>query len=325
MPTPDQFIAAAWEAAPAFGLTPETVEILSVSENVVCKVTQPGGARVVMRLHRPGYNTLDELNNEVHWVRALGAAGIPVPTAVPTLDGAFYTAVATGGEDRHVGVVEWVEGQPVRSSPRAAVELAVVDDYRRIGALAAQIRAQSWAWTPPPGFTRRRWDADGLAGEQPLWGRFWEVDALTATQQTVVADARHELLDELRSLSTEDDRFGLIHADLHLGNLMADGEHLTIIDFDDAGHGWFAYEVAVALHEVSDEPWFDDCRTAMIDGYRAIHPLDAVDEALIETFLVVRSFMVLAWLDARPEVSNHEQLDDLAADAVAAAERYLSR
>ena len=29
---------------------------------------------------------------------------------------------------------------------------------------------------------------------------------------------------------------------------MCSGDELTIIDFDDAGYGWFAHEIAVALH-----------------------------------------------------------------------------
>lgn len=323
MPTTDHFIAAAWEAAPAFGLEPVEITLLSHSENVVCDVMLPDGPHLVMRLHRPGYNTLDELRSEVGWVRSLREAGLPVPTAVPTVVGDHYATVDIGEERRHVGVVEWVAGRPIRDSPDADGD-SVIAHYSTIGTLSARIRSHSSSWTAPAGFTRRRWDCDGFVGERPLWGRFWEVEALTGAQRALLASARDELRDELGALSTGPDRFGLIHADLHLGNVMADGDELTVIDFDDAGFGWFAYEMAVALHAVSDEPWYDGCRAALLEGYRAAHPLEDDEEAVIDAFITMRTLMLVGWLDARRDLGMYEHFGELAVEATAAAESYLS-
>lgn len=322
MPTDDDFVAAAWEAAPVFGLEPEDISVLAQSENVVCDLTMPDASHLVMRLHRPGYNTVDELDSEVVWVRALGDAGVPVPTAVPTLDGPHYTSVAIGDEVRHVGVVEWVDGQPLGSAIGSNDD--VTPSYAQIGALAAAIRIHSNAWTVPSGFSRRKWDVEGLVGDNPLWGRFWEVDALTADQQTLFSRSRNKLRDELGALSTGSDRYGLIHADLHLGNLMAHDDALTIIDFDDAGYGWFAHELAVALHAVLDEPEYDRCKASLLEGYRSVFPLDATEEALIDTFVTVRCLMIVGWLDARRELGVYEHFGDLAQQAAAACHRYLA-
>ncbi len=40
------------------------------------------------------------------------------------------------------------------------------------------------------------------------------------------------------------DRFGLVHADIRLANLLVDGEHVRVIDFDDCGWSWFMYDFA---------------------------------------------------------------------------------
>ena len=46
------------------------------------------------------------------------------------------------------------------------------------------------------------------------------------------------------------DRFGLDHADLRIANLLVDGGHMLVIDFDDCGLAWFMYDwaTAVSLH-----------------------------------------------------------------------------
>jgi len=323
MPTAEQLIDAAWLAAPRFGLEPEAITLLSHSENVVVSVTNGDAEPVVMRLHRPGYNTVDQLRSEVAWVESLGRFGVPVPTPLTTEDGGHYVAVDVDGVEHQVGVVGWVAGEPL-GGPIEADGAAVVDHYGRIGQLAATIRAHHAGWEQPPGFDRRSWDLDGFLGDSPLWGRFWELDVLTDEQRILFTTCRDALRSEFGALPTTPDHFGLIHADLHLGNLMADGDDLTVIDFDDAGHGWFVYELAVALHPVLEEPWEADARAALVRGYREVHPLDAEEEARIDSFLTMRSLMIVSWLDARRELPVHEFLPDLVAQAERMATRYLA-
>ena len=323
MPTNDEFIAAAERAAPKFGLEPDSITLMSHSENVVCEVVAADGHRSALRLHRVGYNTPDELRSEVAWVESLGASGVRVPTARPATSGDYYVAEPVGDEVRQVGVVEWVAGEPLGAATGSEGD-AVVAHYERIGEVAAQIRQHHADWTPPNGFVRRAWDHDGLVGESPLWGRFWEVPGLSQQQRRLFANCRHVLSNKLGQLPTTPDSFGMIHADLHLGNLMSDGNGLTVIDFDDSGYGWFAHELAVALHPVLDEPWENDAKQALLHGYRAVHDLSDEDEALIDTFLTVRCLMLVGWLNDRRELPVFEYFDDLAAQAAAAAARYLS-
>lgn len=322
MPTTDDYIQAGWHAAPAFGLAARSIDLLSHSENVVLCVVLEGGDQVAMRLHRPGYNTIDELRSEVQWVQSLARAGVPVPAARELDAGGHYTTVKVADEQRHVGVVSWVDGEPIGSWAEAA-GADLVDRYHQIGAVAARIRSHNEQWVAPSGFVRRRWDADGLVGLDPHWGRFWEVAQLSSGQRQLFARARERLHAELAALSTEGDRFGLIHADLHLGNLMTNGETLTVIDFDDAGYGWFAHEFAMSLHPILDEPVLPQARAAMIAGYREVANLDKDEERLIDTFLVVRCLMIVGWLAARPELPTYDRIEGVIEATTEVAERYL--
>ena len=309
MPREADFLEAAKAACVSWDLNPIEIDILSHTENVVCRIKLSTTKQMVMRLHRPGYNDLAELNSEVQWVQSLAHAGLPVPTALQTETGGYYCSVDIGGdthsEQRFVGVIEWVDGKPL-GTPLTNTSQDVVLHYKTIGALAASIRCHSNRWDPPEGFKRRRWNLEGLLGDTPLWGRFWEAEPLTDGQRMLFRDARELLREQLGALSTGPDRFGLIHSDLPLGNIMYDGADLTIIDFDDAGYGWFAHEAAVALHPAFSEPWFPYAREAFLEGYCSIHEMDSEEISSIDTFLAVRSLMIVGWLDARPELPIYE-------------------
>src|SRR5262245_30470464 len=83
------YTPAALDALREFGLTPDELELVTVSENVTFKAVARNRA-YVLRLHRPGYHDLEELESERLWIRALDAAGIDVPRGVPARDGREY-------------------------------------------------------------------------------------------------------------------------------------------------------------------------------------------------------------------------------------------
>lgn len=322
-PTPQQCIDAATVACSQWGIEPQSVEILNESENIVLDIGLRNGRHRVMRLHRPGYNTIHELRSEVAWVEALAASGVPVPKPMAALDGHFYIAAKVGPQERFVGMIEWIDGAAL-GGPLDSASSDVAVHYGRIGELAGRIRTQSAGWSTPDWFVRRRWDADGLVGTDPIWGRFWEADGLEQAQRSLFTQAREQLHDDLSTLSVDPDRFGMIHADLHLGNLMAHAKGLTVIDFDDAGFGWYAHELAVALHATVGTPSYEQARSAMVAGYRKAHRLDDDEVRLIDTFVTVRCLMIVGWLNDRPELDFYKLLPDLAAQAADITERYLT-
>src|SRR4051812_27095193 len=108
------FTPAAHAALGFFPVEPGDLTLISMTENVTFKVTdRRDGAAYVLRLHRPGYHTLEELDSEHAWIRALGQAGVEVPTPVAARDGQNYVPVtiAATGERRFAGMARWTEGR----------------------------------------------------------------------------------------------------------------------------------------------------------------------------------------------------------------------
>ena len=289
------YATAVADALAEFPVTARSVELLHVSENLTWRVTDETGQRYVLRLHRPGYHTLEELISERCWIRALRQAGIRVPQGILTRAGQEYATVRAPavGEVRHAGLAHWTDGEVLEHL--LTTRAATLDDPRsldqwfvQLGGLMAELHDQASKWTPPCGFARHSLDADGLMGEQPFWGRFWEHPSLTVAQSALLAQARSRLHRELSALGRTGDSYSVIHADLHSGNLLVNGQTLAVIDFDDAGFGWYLYDLAVALRPYQDQPLFGPIRDAVLRGYRSRRPLTDEAAALIPMFLLIR-------------------------------------
>ena len=250
-----------------WGLEARALELLKYREIAVFRVAASDDRQYALRVHRAGYHTDAELRSELSWMRALLADGFDVPELVPASNGElFITAAHPDVPSRDRSTFCWIGGRPLGAVEGAlegeAAALALT--FRTIGTLAARLHNQAERWTPPPGFTRHAWDTDGLVGEQPFWGRFWELAALTASQRSLLERARSRVRSELSRLERSPRNYGLIHADFAPENLMVDGTRIRLLDFDDAGYGWHLFEIATSTH------WpaiFRD-RRAVLEGYR---------------------------------------------------------
>ena len=300
------FTPAARIALESFPIDASELTLVSLSENVTFRVVdRRDGAAYVLRLHRPGYHTLRELESEHDWMRALADTGIDVPMAVSARDGRGYVPVKipATGEQRFAGMAGWTEGRLLSHVLAETDDDRVVEDYfAQLGAITAAMHIQASAWQPPPGFERHALDSDGLMGPAPHWGPFWEHRSLTAAERGLLLDVRDRMHEKLSRLSRDPSVYSLIHADMHPGNILIAGDRLTVIDFDDAGFGWHAYDIAVVLTYWQSRPNAAEIERAFLDGYRAKRPVP--DEALasIQMFRLIRWMASIGWFHQRPEL-----------------------
>ncbi len=320
------FGAAAREALSAFPIASADLRLVTVRENVTFQVTdRDDGATYVLRLHRPGYHTLDELNAERVWVRALTADGIAVPAPVAARDGREYVTVAIhgNGERRHAGMLRWTEGRLLSDV------LQEVGDHRmrlgyfeQLGAITASLHNQASAWQAPPGFRRHALDRDGLMGDAPFWGPFWDHALLTAGERRLLLDTRDRIRGALDRHGKQPSLYSLIHADMHPGNILVDGDRLTVIDFDDAAFGWHLYDIAVALIHHQTAPAFDAIEAAFLQGYRGVRAISDDALALLPMFRLVRGMAQIGWYHQRPEHNPPPRFDEMKARVCAQCEAF---
>ena len=299
------------------------LELISISENTVFRLDTDSDETYVLRIHRPGYHNLAELNSEQQWTAALKQAGIGVPLPRLTRDGRGYATVSVPGstETRHVGIVEWFEGVTLSSIMAQAPDMgALALHFEQLGHIAARIHNQAVSWEIPEGFQRHAFDADGFMGDAPFWGPFWILPELKAAEREHILNARRAIHRVLSDYGKEEGIYSLIHADLHPHNLLVNGDQLHVIDFDDSGFGWHQYEIAVALDAYRKPPHFEVARDALIAGYRLERAISDAAIELLPMFLLIRSLALLGWLHERPEHNRGNRVRNLIQSACRQAE-----
>lgn len=293
------------EALRHFPVSPTKLDFISHAENVSFYIETKQDDRYVLRIHRPEYHTLDELVSEQLWTESLLESGVDVPIPLRTLNGSRYAQIAVEGGVRNVGLLRWVDGETLRAQSSSAKDLGTLErNFQAIGHLLAVLHEQAANWKPPQEFTRHAFDENGLMGEQPFWGRFWEANGFSSDEQSRLLSMRHALQELLRKLPKHPSVYSLIHADLHTGNLIANDDRLHIIDFDDAGFGWHCYDFAVALGEVQGSEHWLPVSDALFTAYAKVRHLETWVKDLVPLFQVIRNLVSIGWIDARPELGR---------------------
>jgi Ser/Thr protein kinase RdoA (MazF antagonist) len=324
---PDDIIRAVAERAlEQWDLGATRLEFLSRSENVVFRVDNDCGETFVLRVHRPGYHTLAELNSEQAWNAALRSAGISVPHSRRTRAGEYYAIVDVPGtaESRHVSVVDWFEGVTMFDLIQAEADGGIqAAHFEQLGHLIARMHNVTEQWKPPAWFERHALDADGLMGPAPFWGPFWESSLFTPSQRRTVLEARTAFHAKLSALEKDSKHYGMIHADLVSANVLINGNELHAIDFDDAGFGWFIFDLVVALVDYADAPHHDAFRDALVAGYRSERNLEDEWVEILPMLYLVRALSVLGWAHERPEVDFVDDISMMAALVTRNVGKYL--
>jgi Ser/Thr protein kinase RdoA (MazF antagonist) len=296
---------AAMKALESFPVDAVNVVFVDHSENITFRVeVRDGDTDYVLRLHRPGYSSISELESERIWTRALKEAGIAVQDALQTHQGQHYVLIDIpgSGEQRYAGITTWFDGTPLYDFLQTVSDGAERERlFRRIGEIIASFHNQSTRWKAPPRFKRRRLDLEGLLGDAPFWGRFWDHEDLTKAERVLLLRARDELRAALSAYGERSDNFGLIHADFTPDNIIYGGDDLAVIDFDDSAYGWHMYDIASALLEYGSDNDFESLRDALLDGYRDNRPLAKKDFDMLPTFLLIRGMAIIGWFHQRPE------------------------
>ena len=163
-----------------WGLEHAEATLIAARENRVYRVETPSGP-AALRLHRSGYRSEAELTSELVWMDMMAHEGLHLPRPIALPDGSHVV-----GGTQLADMLEWVEGQVLGDYCGLRVDDAK-EAYRLLGREMARLHAACDSWTPPQGFSRPAWDREGLVGEAPLWGRFWENPWLTSDQAAIAS------------------------------------------------------------------------------------------------------------------------------------------
>jgi Ser/Thr protein kinase RdoA (MazF antagonist) len=233
------------------------------------------------------------IRSELAWLRAiLEDTRIIVPEPMANLRGNTVTSVSCGqdGDAFHCALTRWVEGRLYlrKNGPGPAA-------LRQVGRTMAQLHLHGQRFRRPRGFRCRRWESESLFGAKSPYYPNAEKKLLDREDRRLFSRLIRRTREAMAQLGTDSDVFGLVHGDLIQLNYLFHHGKIRLIDFGDFGDAHYLYDMGVTLFAL----WGRDDqlrqRQAFLEGYRAVRPISADHEKLLDLFIAARG-VVLARL-----------------------------
>jgi Ser/Thr protein kinase RdoA (MazF antagonist) len=300
-----------------------SVDLINLSENATYKVEhRPSGRRWALRVHRDGYHSEMAIRSELAWLTDLRSTNVvTTPVVVPGFDGDIIQRVAHPAmpRPRNVVLFDWETG----------LEPGVNEDLRSpfevLGEVTARMHRHVRQWCRPEWFERLTWDFDTSLGDNPHWGSWRDGMGMDAAKLDLFGATVKLIGERLAAYGTGKDRFGLIHCDLRLANLLVDRSEVKVIDFDDSGFSWLMYDAATPVSFYEHLPEVPDLIRHWLVGYRRAIDLPQADEDEIPTFVMLRRLLLVAWIGSHSDTELAQSMGvDYTEQTVGLCRTYLA-
>lgn len=157
-------------------------------------------------------------------------------------------------------------------------------------------------FVPPPDFVRPQWGADSFRREMARLERYYSCFLSDEAWKSYQA-AFEKIVTELAEMHRNDHNYGLIHADLHSGNIVFNEGRPHPIDFGRCGYGYYLYDMAGALLELHPRQ-----RRTFIQGYESIRKLETDYVRHLQCFFIM--FMIENYCHHAPDPRETSNLLD---------------
>ena len=231
-------------------------------------VLEVEGEKFIFRVYRHEkyyIKSEDAYRFELELINHLYSHDVPVARAIPTEKGKLLGVEQTRNAKTVFALFHYADGFQLSSR-----SVTTMQSYRMGNALAnLHLSANSFETQ----YQRYKLDLKYLI-EEPMrliseGEKRDESSSLVKRGSYIIEKLQpiESYINRINSIGTDGDKFGIIHADMHLGNIHFRGEELTIFDFDHCAYGWRAYDLAVSYWLPKEQ------RMSMIEGYESKRPL----------------------------------------------------
>ncbi|NQV80676.1 MAG: phosphotransferase [Alphaproteobacteria bacterium] len=284
-------IAGAYDLA-----QPVHCELLTRGMNDVYLV-RGGETTYASRVWRSGFRSEADVAYETAFLNFLDDAGIPVPAALPTRDGALYVPLRAPEGARYLSLFGWAAGAPFADNPDP-------DTAHRLGALFGQMHVMAKKFAPKE---VRQVDSSGqLRRGLPDLQR---MVAHRAGDSAWYARAVDAIANALKRLPEADAPKGPSHGDFHSFNAFIDNGEIVLLDFDNCGVDHWAADI-------SSFTWANDyiggvdnaINEAFVAGYESTRPMSAAERALMPLFYAAKELRFLIGFAGNVNAVGHTTL-----------------
>ncbi|GBQ25727.1 putative homoserine kinase type II [Acetobacter estunensis NRIC 0472] len=289
---------------PLYGLAPDSAwSLLSFSENAVYRINTPQGETFILRLHRPHYRSVDDIRSEITFIEHLRTDKVLLtPAILPTLNRETLSFTGQGEQEQHAVLFAYHPGH-------APSEDRLAEEFHELGRISARLHNYTATHTNLNRLRRPVWNVDVAIGPNAMWGCWRNTSNMTAEQTALLDAADRMVRTKLERYGRPIARWGLLHGDMRLTNILRNGDETCIIDFDDCGFGWHMYEFACACTFMECCDNIEALTTSWLRGYAQIRPLSQEDIQIVPTLLMLRRLLMVGWFTTHQHSAEARALE----------------
>lgn len=243
---------------------------------------QQRGENYYLRISHSQRRTPEQIQGELDWIQYLHQFHLPIIEIAPTPSGEQLVKIPIDDNEYFTAVsFKEVKGSHLHDAWQT-------DEYViQLGNIIACLHEATKVYQPvSEPRTRMNWYDEIIS---------FSAKYLSPTEP-IIASRFHEVVEQINQIPKQKENFGLIHYDLHRGNLFFDQGQIRVLDFDDCVYHYFITDLAIALFYAVPFNLPDEEREKsanrflqlLLKGYTQIRPLNEEEIKLIPLFLKLR-------------------------------------
>ncbi|WP_161568244.1 phosphotransferase enzyme family protein [Anaerobacillus alkaliphilus] len=282
-----------------FGLDNDSLEKLGSFENYVFSARK-NNEECILRFTHSSHRTKEQVEAELAWLQYLQANNAPVCGPFPSESGNLVEIIEAEGTHFFVSLFEKAKGKAVKVSDACFNEKLF------------------FAWGKATGVLHRLSEnyveAEKIVKRPDLVEEFdFQFAPSIPSDDLPIQEKVEKILNDVKSIPKDSERYRLIHSDIHSGNFFFDGETITIFDFDDASYHHIISDIAIPIYY---SVWFNSSLTdketfinetflpAFMKGYLSEHAIDLNILKDIPLFLKLRDCELYGVLHKKWDLST---------------------
>jgi len=252
-----------------------SIHFIQVSEHVIFRIQSSAGESYLLRIHTWN-KSYAEVISELEWLVHLRRKGLVVPDGIQNQNGEFITVVTMDEKAKYYAtLMRWIEGD------RLDKKVLTEDHVHAMGKLMADLHEASVDFVPSNTFSRTTWGSDSFNRDwlhlQQHHNHFIKKEAFK-----LYTEASAKVADQLQTFTPQAQSYGIIHADLHNGNIVFCDDQPYAIDFGRCGFGYHIYDIAQAVMGLRPHQ-----RKLFIHGYEQVRQLSENAISMLESFFIM--------------------------------------
>ncbi|WP_028594795.1 phosphotransferase enzyme family protein [Paenibacillus assamensis] len=253
------------------------IEFNKLSDTITFKIETEQEESFLLRIHNHS-RAKAEIRAEMMLLQALGSRGLIVPEGQVSRSGEYVLGlVSDQGETIYATLMKWLEGDLLSEAPTER-------QASNMGQLMARLHNAAAEFTPDGDHAFPTWGVDSFRKNMAKLEQYYPC-FLSEKGWSMYQSAAAKMIADLEAVEKQAYNFGLIHADLHMENVIFKGEEAFPIDFARCGYGYYLYDIAGTILGLGGEH-----RRIFLEGYESIRKLEEDYERPLASMFVM--FMI---------------------------------